>query len=673
MRHLVILLLICIPLNAQAGKRGVTPEDYYAFKNVTDAQISPDGKTVAYAVTSADEKHNRRETAIWLTSLDGSITAQKLPAGGTAKSPRWSPDGKIIAFIEARPATGGSAAHADKPQVQLLTLSGGETRRVTDLANGVDAFQWSPDGSRLVCVSKTGPVRRPFDQGGSDVRHYTSATYKFNDTGFYDDRRTHLYVVDLASGKAAQITSGDQRNDTEPQWSPDGTQIAFSSEDTDKPLMANNDVWIVPAGGGELARVNRIQGNIHFPRWSPDGREIAYVASHTAEEQVKLMIAPVAGGPSRTIAADLDRAPAELNWQSPDALYFEAQSNGETHIFRANPKTGKCQPVTFGRRAVHHAAWNTKAGVMIYTVNDFTHLDDLYAADLSGRNEKQLTDVNREILSQLDVQKVERLSYKSLDGQPIDGFFVKPNGWTPGKKYPMVLVIHGGPASMFGFDWFHEFQVYSARGWAVLFTNPRGSGGYGEKFQRAVDHNWGGKAYDDIMAGVDAALSKYGWVDRDRLGVTGGSYGGFMTNWIVSHTMRFKAAVTLRSISNFTSVEGTRDAAYSHAADFGGDLFENFDFYWNSSPLKYASRVKTPTLVLHSDSDQRVPLEQGEQWFRALKHFGVTTEFVIFPRENHNLTRNGEPRHLVESLNWQLYWFERFLDGNTAAVRPTER
>jgi dipeptidyl aminopeptidase/acylaminoacyl peptidase len=226
---------------------------------------------------------------------------------------------------------------------------------------------------------------------------------------------------------------------------------------------------------------------------------------------------------------------------------------------------------------------------------------------------------------------------------------------------------------MFGLDWFHEFQVYAARGWAVLFTNPRGSSGYGEKFQRAVDRNWGGKAYDDIMAGVDAALARYPWVDRDRLGVTGGSYGGFMTNWIVSHTNRFKAAVTLRSISNFISVEGTRDAAYGHARDFGGDLFHNFDFYWSSSPLKYASQVKTPTLILHSDNDQRVPIEQGEQWFRALKHYGVTTEFVIFPRENHNLTRTGEPRHLVESLNWQIYWFDRFLNGDDAAVRPNER
>jgi acylaminoacyl-peptidase len=219
-----------------------------------------------------------------------------------------------------------------------------------------------------------------------------------------------------------------------------------------------------------------------------------------------------------------------------------------------------------------------------------------------------------------------------------------------------------------------QVHEHAARGWAVFYTNPRGSTGYGERFERGVNGNWGGGAYVDIMNGVDAILKKYPWIDADRLGVTGGSFGGFMTNWIVSHTNRFKAAVTLRSISNFISDEGTRDIGYGgHDTDFGGNIYTAYDAYWNTSPLKYAAQVKTPTLILHSDNDQRVPPEQGEQWFRALTHFGVTTEFVIFPRENHDLTRTGEPRHLVESLNWQVYWFDRFLNGNASALRPTER
>ena len=317
---------------------------------------------------------------------------------------------------------------------------------------------------------------------------------------------------------------------------------------------------------------------------------------------------------------------------------------------------------------------------MVYLVNDFKHLDDLYTADLDNtalnsaslnkNNERQLTHLNAKLFSVLQLQDVERFTYKGADGWDVDGFLVKPLGWQEGKRYPLILNVHGGPAGMYGVDWYQEFQVYAARGYAVLFTNPRGSTGYGQKFERGIENEWGRNDYTDVMNGVEAALQKYPWLDRERLGVTGGSYGGYMTNWIVGHTNIFKAAVTLRSVVNFISDEGTRDGAYGHRTDFGGDLFEQFDLFWERSPLKYARNVKTPTLILHSENDYRVPLEQGEQWFRALQHFNVPSEFVIFPRENHNLTRTGEPKHLVESMNWQLYWFDRFINNNAAALPP---
>ncbi|MBV8818406.1 MAG: S9 family peptidase, partial [Acidobacteriaceae bacterium] len=404
--------------------------------------------------------------------------------------------------------------------------------------------------------------------------------------------------------------------------------------------------------------------------WSPDGSRIAFLGKTERRQFPKLYIAPSGGGSSSLATEDLDTIPTALAWTAPNEIRFEAGTHGQMHVFRVDLSAHKTNPITSGERAVRAYDVDTGDGVMTYLSNDFQHLDDLYIANLDGANERRLTHLNQKLWSEVETASVERLPYRSTDGLAIDGFFVKPVGWEAGKKYPMILSVHGGPAGQYGVDWYHEFQVYAAKGWAVFFCNPRGSTGYGEKFERGIHNNWGGMDYQDVMAGVDAAIKKYPWIDTNRLGVTGGSYGGFMTNWIVGHTNRFKAAVTLRSVSNFISDDGTRDGAYGHEEDFNGPLFDDFEQYWNASPLKYARNVKTPTLVLHSDNDYRVPIEQGEQWFRALQHYGVVSEFVIFPRENHNLTRTGEPKHLVESLNWQCYWFDRFLEGKQDAKPP---
>jgi len=661
-------------LRAQS-KRGVTPEDYLAFKFIGDPHFSPDGKMVAYVLTTIDQKKNRRESSIWVVPADGSAAPRRLSAEGFgANSPRWSPDGKTLAFLSAR-ASDFPAGETPKSQIYLLSMAGGgEAIALTKLKNGAQSYQWSPEGSRIVVVSSAGHMDGVATADRkSDVRHYTHIQYKFNDTGWFDDKRRHLWVVNVPNGEAKQITEGQDWNDTDPQWSPDGTRIAFVSDRTGKAYDNghNTDVWVIPAAGGTLIKISDHAFEDESPRWSPDGKQILFTGQTALHQFPKLYVTDSAGGAASQLAVkELDTIPGELHWPAAGSIFFAAGVKGETHVFRADPSAHSFAAMTSGPRGIHAFDVNENTGKMAYLANDFQHLDDLYVSSLDGSSERQLTRVNDELWAQLDLQPVERLTYKSTDGWPVEGFFVKPIGWQAGKKYPMVLAIHGGPEGMFGVDWYHEFQVYTAKGWAVFFCNPRGSTGYGEKFERGEINNWGGMDYQDIMAGVDAALKQYPWVDANDLGVTGGSYGGYMTNWIVSHTNRFKAAVTLRSISNFVSDEGTRDGSYGHEEYFKGIVFDDFDQYWEASPLKYARNVRTPTLILHSDNDFRVPIEQGEQWFRALQHYGVPSEIVFFPRENHNLTRTGEPKHLVESLNWQLYWFDRYLNGNSGAKPP---
>src|SRR5258707_2203256 len=429
---------------AQQTPRGITPEDYFSFEFISDPQTSPDGKLVAYVVTKVDRAQNRRNASIWMAAIDGSRAPwQFTTAPQFSTSPRWSPDGKSLAFLSTRPAesnpapapaagaTPAGTAEPPRTQVYLLSMNGGEAKRLTNLKNGVSVFRWSPDGTRLVVVSRIGPSDgRADNKDRSDVRHYKNTSYKFNDTGWFDDRRTHLWVVDVKSADAKQITEGDDWNDSDPQWSPDGTRLAFVSNRTGKEYEEDRttDVWVISASGGKLTKISDHDESDNQPRWSPDGKWIAFTGEVHDRDHPKIWLAPSTGAaPSILAATGLDLIPGGLEWSADGkSIYFESGVKGEYQLFRVDVAAKSVSQVTSGARAVRSVDFNFAAGKMVYLVNDFKHLDDLYLADLNGRNERRLTTLNESLWKQIHFADVERFNYKSADDWDIDGFLVKP-------------------------------------------------------------------------------------------------------------------------------------------------------------------------------------------------------------------------------------------------------
>ncbi len=683
----IALFVASCSVAAFAQKRGFQPEDIYLLQQIADPQVSPDGKTVAYTVTQIDKARNRRQSSIWLVPVDGSAPPRRVTSGNSARNPRWGPDG-TLAFIanavepppnapqapeptnrpEARPPAPPEPANP-RTQVYRLDPGGGEPTRITNFKDGVSRFNWSPDGTRLACVVKTAD-----HTPDSDTKHYQSMAYKFDGRGWADARRNHIFLVDVKSGKTTQLTSDPTHDDNDPQWSPDGKWISYSSTNSSPELttvLGVGDVFLVPVSGGTPRPLAQGRMYASDPRWSPDGKWIAFAAAPSVDEQAQLWVVPALGGPPR-LATELDLFPSSINWSADGQVWFTALERGAQLLFRADPQTGKTVRVLAGNRSINNVELDDKQRRVIFVAAGSQHPAELYSADLDGRNEKQLTHHNRAAEEQIATAPATAFTYASVDGLTIEAFLIKPLNFQPGKKYPLVLNIHGGPNGMWGYNWCSDCQMYAGRGWAVLLINPRGSSGYGMKFQRAVALEWGGKAYQDLMNGVATTLAQNPWIDKDRLGVTGISYGGFMTNWIVTQSDKFKAAIPISGISDFVSVEGTRDGAFGHSRDFGGDLWQAFDNYWKYSPVRLANKVTTPVLLLHGEADYRVPASQAEEYFRALKHFGKTAELVLFPREPHS-PGAYEPKHQVEHLQWRLYWFDRYLNGNTQAVAPDQR
>lgn len=655
-------------------KRKITTEDIFSLAMVGDAQVAADGR-VAYVLTEVQEAKNGYSSAIWLANAEAEpvrLTYGQKADGGLVREskPQWRPGGGL-AFVSNRNG---------RPQVFLLSADEGEAEQLTHAPTGVIDYAWSADGQSLAYTSKEPEDEAVAKAKNPDVRHITHLRYKFNGIGFTDTLHRHLHVLNLQDSSVAQVTQGDFDVNAF-AWSPDGSTFAFNScISPDCELQLVQDIWAIDRDGSNLRRLTMGKGAATTPVFSPDGKQIAFFGHDQGEVSyvnTDLWVVPASGGDAINLTAAFDRsvgctvgADARADGGSSKAvwsadgktLYVTFTDGGSCHIYGVEVASKAMTQVTSGELSItsfSHAIVSEQ-DTLAYIAGDNNNPGDIYL--LQGSKSVRLSEVNADVMANWQLGDVERIEFKGEDGLDLEGWIMKPIDFKPGEKYPVVLHIHGGPHVTYGYAFMHEFQLLAAAGYGVLYTNPRGSRGYGAEFTKGVVGDWGGGDYTDLMSAVDYA-EQLDWVDGSRLGVTGGSYGGYMSNWMVTQTDRFNAAVTLRSISNMYTKYGCSDIGwYGNKAGFGGrDLWDSEDFIMERSPIRHAPNVKTPILIIHSEEDYRCPMEQAEQWYVALKRLGVTTEFVRFIGENHELSRSGKPRNRKDRLNFIMDWFERYI------------
>ncbi len=685
-------------LNAQV--RGYTPERYYDLVGVGDVAVAPDGSHVAFTVTTVDEERNRRHREIWLQPLiDGRTSGDPFPVTSPTEdssSPRWSPDASLLAF---------SSTRGDDPNPTWFLRvrgPGGEAFRI----EGVEgAPAWSPDGSRIAYAkapprdpsSDEDPERAGWIASDAvsatlnperfDGRVVTSMRYKRD--GRHDLAphssafpKRQIMVVDADGGTPERIT--DLAFDaSDPVWSADGRLVFFTGderEDDEFNRQNSGDVWAVDARTGTLRRLTSDPGAESAPAISPDGRSLAFLSTPARGAQTDLMVVEIGAdghfrGRPRSLTADWDLQPGAPSWSADGRwVRFAASVQGDRHLFRAAPGL-PVEQITRGSRRLSSFSFSKAGDVMAYAATDAVTPAEVYVSSIEGSGEEKVTGFNDGWLSEVDLMPAEELAWTVEDGTEVQGWVIRPADFRPGGSHPMVLKIHGGPHSAYGNTFFPTFHVLSGAGFFVLYVNPRGSSGYGHDFQYATRGQWGVLDREDFLEGVDAALAAYPEIDADRLGVSGGSYGGFMTNWLTATTDRFQAAATSRSIANWESWWGTSDAQALTEYEFFGPPWEQRDLYRRLSPISYVENVTAPTLIIHSERDHRTPIADGEQWFMSLKKLGVPVEMVRYPRSSHGLSRTGEPWLLVDRLERIRSWFHRFLieeppRGRAGAVPP---
>jgi dipeptidyl aminopeptidase/acylaminoacyl peptidase len=674
----------------QTQRRGMAVADLFRLNLLSDAQISPDGTRVAFVRTRLDEEKDEYLSTIWIVPAEGGEPVQFTNGPKRDLMPRWSPDGRWLAFVserERRAEEKGRRKKA-KPQLYVIPVDGGEPKRLTSLRGGAGEPVWSPDSSRIAFSSRVEPDEpdEQDEEKSKPARVITSLKYKANGEGFVYDRRRHIFVVPVdasdAMPEAKQITDGDWDDGT-PAWSSDGSRIAFSSarhEERDYDQVS--DIWTVSAEGGEPRRLTPGRGPSNNPAWSPDGRLVAYTGNEYALDMgrnSRVYAVPAEGGEPRCLTESLDRTCAPFfgavgpAW-SPDSryIYLGIEDQGTIPVYRvaADGSTGPEEALSGAARQITSLSV-AENGTLAYTVTEAVSPPEV-ALRAPGGVERRLTDVNREIKEEVEFSMPERFRYERA-GLTLDCWVMKPAGYEPGRRYPVLLNVHGGPATQYGFNFFDEFQVQAGAGYAVVYTNPRGSQGYGEEFTRAVRGDWGGNDYLDVMAGLDEALRRHDFLDPERLGVLGGSYGGFMTSWIVGHTDRFKAACSERAVNNTYTLFGTSDIG-SHFSETqaGVQPWEGRQWYVDHSPLTYAPNITTPLLIMHAENDIRCPIEQAEELFVVLKKLRKEVLFVRFPDENHEMSRTGRPRHRRDRFGFILDWMSKFLQSEARIEREKE-
>ncbi len=644
-------------------KRSLTPEDFLLFHNVGDPRVSPDGKLVAYVVTSVDREADETHMSIYTARLDGRTPPRRFTQGNHDHSPRWSPDGRYLAFVSSR---------NDKNQLFLAPLDGGEPRQLTKSKFGVAQPAWSPDGKRIGYVQRTGNYKEPKERKGAEKgspRVIRDLRYRLDGVGYFDNRRFHIFTIDVDSGEDTQITNGDW-HDEQPSWSPDGKWLTFVSDRERErwQRLWRADVYVVPANGGRARKITRGRGNAGQPHYSPDGRSLAFVGHENGEaasaKNSHLLVLPVEGGRApRSVSAPLDRTiggtGVAFAWSRDGrSLLFLAVDRGTVGLHRAGVANGSVSKLIAGDRQIDGFDLAPDGRSAAFAASWTSDPSELYVAALATGRARMLSNANDDLRKTVDLSPTRRIAYRAPDGLEIETFVLYPPGFRKGRRYPLALQVHGGPHS------YHpgtvagavaQYQSLAAAGYVVLLPNPRGSQGYGEEFAHAVVQDWGGKDFEDLMAGVDL-LVRRGVADRDRLYIGGGSYGGFMSSWAVGQTDRFRAAVVAAPVSEHVSMFGTTDIPNFSVYEHGGAPWEIEDALRERSPTTYLRKVKAPVLLLHWEGDLRCPIEQSEQIFQTLKMMGKPVEFVRYPGGFH-VART--PSQEVDRTRRTIGWYDR--------------